>query len=86
MPKRPDDLVAVLNVSGVDREIAATGQDVTAGGVVHVPADLAGRPPAGEPGADGYDPGEGLFAQPDNWRPATAATTAPGAGEEGTLR
>lgn len=38
----------------------------TAGEPVDLPAGVAGRPPAGE------DPGEGLLAQVDTWRPAPA--------------
>jgi len=48
-------------------EVAATGHDVERGHIIEVPADVAGRPPAGEHGDEDYDPGEGLLAQVDNW-------------------
>lgn len=35
---------------------------------IEVPDELAGRPPGGSPGEEGYDPGEGLLAQ-SCWSP-----------------
>lgn len=60
----------IRNVSGEDRVIPATGDFVEAGHQVDVPDELGGRPPEGEPTDEDFDPGEGLLAQPDNWKPA----------------
>ena len=48
-------------------EIAATGDVVAHGATVDVDPELAGHPPVGTPGEDGYDPGSGLLAQDDTW-------------------
>jgi hypothetical protein len=37
------------------------------GEVFEIDADIAGRPPSGDPGSDDYDPGEGLLAQVGNY-------------------
>lgn len=44
------------------------------GDSVECPDDLAGKPPRGDVGDKGYDAGEGLLAQPENWKPAKSAT------------
>lgn len=64
------DKIAIVNncPTGADREISATGQIVAHGEFVDIDAALAGRPPTGTPGEEGYDPGAGLLAQVDVWR------------------
>jgi len=56
-------------------EIPTGTSDViaTSGAVVDVDDAVAGRAPKGTPGEDGYDAGEGLLAQADNFRAATPA-------------
>jgi hypothetical protein len=41
---------------------------VKRGEVVEAADELVGRSASGTPGEDGYDPGAGLLAQPDNWQ------------------
>lgn len=53
-------------------EIATTGLTVKRGETVELYPALAGRPPSGTPGDEGYDPGAGLLAQVDTWKPAKA--------------
>lgn len=60
----PDGHVPGLQLS---RTIAATGQSCPFGEVIEVDNDVAGYPPKGEPGTEGYDPGDGLLAQTDVW-------------------
>jgi hypothetical protein len=47
---------------------ALNWQSVQRNHSIDVPDELAGREPSGEPGDDGYDPGEGLLAQSESWR------------------
>lgn len=65
-------------------EIATTGLVVKRGETVELYPALAGRAPSGEPGAEGYDPGEGLLAQVDTWRAvkAKAKQSTPDTAEE----
>lgn len=56
-------------------EIFDTGEWASPGEPIEVDAELAGRAPKGEPGDEDFDPGEGLLAQPSNWKLATAAAT-----------
>lgn len=49
---------------------------VEEGAVVEVPAEIAGRPPKGEPGTKSYDPGEGFLAQTDVWEAGPKSATA----------
>jgi hypothetical protein len=58
-------------------EIATTGLVVKQGETVELYPNLAGRAPSGDPGEDGYDPGEGLLAQVDTWRQAKSAKSKP---------
>ncbi len=51
----------------------STGQAAQFGVPLDVESALAGRPPSGEPGTEGYDPGEGLLAQSTCWQPAAPA-------------
>lgn len=44
---------------------------LTPGEVFEVDEKVAGRAPSGTPGADDYDPGEGLLAQVDNYELVT---------------
>lgn len=60
---------------GGARIIAATGQAVPYRHQVEVPDELAGRVPTGKPGDEDYDPGEGLLAQTDVWRPVGSKDT-----------
>ena len=57
------------------REVPDVG-DVAPGETLEVPAAVAGRPPAGTPGEDDFDPGAGLLAQVDVWETAPKKTTA----------
>lgn len=61
-------MVRIECIDAGGRMIAATGDEVEFGGTVEVDAELAGRPPKGEPGDDDHDPGAGLLAQVDVWR------------------
>lgn len=72
----------IKNVSGQPRQIAATGQEVDAGGITDVRKEFAGRPPKGDPGDDNYDPGEGLLAQPDNWQPVASKASKDTEGDD----
>lgn len=56
---------------------------VNPGDVVEVPADLAGKPPKGEPDHKTYDPGSGLLAQTDVWEPGPKSVPAENTPEEG---
>lgn len=66
------------SVQGV--ELADTGQFAHLGRPLEVDEDLAGRPPSGTPGEDGFDPGSGLlagdFARPGTKRARDAAARA----------
>jgi hypothetical protein len=61
----------IENRRGAPQQIHDTGQWVEPDDTIEVDAALAGRSPKGTPGEEGYDPGEGLLAQPANWGPST---------------
>jgi len=50
--------------------IAAAGLTAARDTELDVPDEIAGRAASGEPGAEGYDPGEGLLAQVGVWERA----------------
>lgn len=49
-------------------EVDGHPEDVQAYTPVEIDDQLAGRPPHGHRADEDYDPGEGLLAQPSNWR------------------
>lgn len=51
--------------------------------VVAVPPEVAGRPPAGDPAGEDFDPGAGLLAQVDAWGPPRAGRAAATSEENG---
>lgn len=61
----------IENRRGAPQQIHDTGQWVDPDDTIEVDGALAGHPPKGTPGEDGYDAGEGLLAQPANWGPST---------------
>lgn len=61
----------IENRRGARQQIHDTGQVADPGDTIEVDAALAGHPPKGTPGEDGYDAGAGLLAQPANWGPST---------------
>lgn len=68
----------IKNVSPYgDLDVPLLGRVVAAGEVVEVSAAHAGKAPSGTPDTDGYDPGQGLLAQVDNWQPATKREGTP---------
>jgi hypothetical protein len=67
-------LVYVGPFDEVEVDLGELVHVVARGDRLDVAAHLAGRAPSGEPGEDGFDPGEGLLAQPTNWLPAAETT------------
>ena len=62
---------------GHHAEVEVDGYGLAVPGVpVDVPDYLAGRAPSGHRTDDDFDPGEGLLAQPVNWRTPTAKAKA----------
>lgn len=68
----PHDAIELTFVDDTGRTMVV--DDVAYGDTVEVPAAVAGRAAAGVLGEDGFDPGEGLLAQSDNWVPASVPT------------
>jgi hypothetical protein len=66
-------LIKLVCPTGQDREIPSLDLVVAHGSTVSVDAAVAGRPPTGEPGDEGYEPGVGLLAQHHVWAPGKAA-------------
>lgn len=78
------DLVKVRRKQGAVRHLPGfplvddKGEALTVeeGQVIEVPAEIAGKPPKGDPDSKTYDPGSGLLAQADVWEPGPKSVPA----------